>query len=132
MKFSYLKNIPLSVYNCSIKKAAYNYSKNLKLIFALRGNIIIEGIGKKDLLGEGGVILLNSSSIYSLDGSPENEVCILEIDTNYFNTDFEGLSNLKFSLNYNQYIYNQREEIRLLWSYLYKTIDILCKAEKGQ
>jgi xylan 1,4-beta-xylosidase len=131
MKFSYLKNIPLSVYNCSIKKAAYNYSKNLKLIFALRGNIIIEGIGKKDLLGEGGVILLNSSSIYSLDGSPENEVCILEIDTNYFNTDFEGLSNLKFSLNYNQYIYNQREEIRLLWSYLYKTIDILCKAEKG-
>ena len=100
MKFSCLKNIPLSVYNCNIKKTSYNYSQNLKIIFVLKGNIIIDYIGKKEVIKEEGIILLNSSSIYSVDGSPENEVCVLEIDTSYFNTDFEDLSNIKFFLNY--------------------------------
>lgn len=131
MKFLCLKNIPLSVYNCSIKKTSYNYSQNLKIIFVLKGNIIIDYIGKKEIIKEEGIILLNSSSIYSVDGSPENEVCVLEIDTNYFNTDFEGLSNIKFFLNYNQCLPNQREEIRLLWSYLNKIIESLHKAENG-
>lgn len=131
MKFPYIKNIPLNIYNCNIKKTPYNYSSHLKLIFVLRGNIIIDNIGKKDVVKEEGIILLNSNSIYSMDGSLENEVCILEIDISHFSTDFEGLSNMKFSLNYNQDIPNQREEIELLWSYLNKIIEILYKAENG-
>lgn len=131
MKFPYIKNIPLNIYNCSIKKTPYNYSPHLKLIFILRGNIIIDNIGKKDVVKEEGIILLNSSSIYSMDGSSENEVCILEIDTSHFSTDFEGLSNMNLSLNYNQDIPNQREEIELLWSYLNKIIEILYKEENG-
>lgn len=131
MKFLCLKNIPLSVYNCSIKKTSYNYSQNLKIIFVLKGNIIIDYIGKKEIIKEEGIILLNSSGIYSADGSPENEVCVLEIDTSYFNTDFKGLSNIKYFLNYNQCIPNHREEIRLLWSYLNKIIESLNKAESG-
>jgi len=131
MKFPYIKNIPLNIYNCSIKKTPYNYSSHLKLIFILRGNIIIDNIGKKDVVKEEGIILLNSSSIYSMDGSSENEVCILEIDTSHFSTDFEGLSNMNLSLNYNQDIPNQREEIELLWSYLNKIIEILYKEENG-
>lgn len=131
MRFSNIKNIPISVYNCSIKKTPYNYSQNLKLIFVLRGNVIIDNIGMKEVVKEEGIILLNSSSIYSADGSPENEVCVLEIDTSYFYDDFEGLSEMKFFLNYNQCIINQSEERELLWSYLNKIIEILYKAENG-
>lgn len=131
MRFQYLKNTPLSVYNCSIKKTPYNYSQNLKIIFVLKGNIIIDNIVKKDVIKEQGIILLNNNSIYSVDGSAENEVFILEIDTSYFNTDFEDISNMKFFVNYNKYIPNQREEIELLWSYLNKIIETIYKEENG-
>lgn len=125
-----LQDLPAKIFVNEINKSQCYWSNKIILIFVLRGSIKIKVNKKEYSLEASNIFLINQNVIYDLEMIELNKLCIIEIDTNYFNKYYVNFFKLKFNANLlKSYLANDIGHYDL-WNILSKIVEANLKKEK--
>lgn len=96
---NYQENLPINVSIESADNSKYNWFKQLSIVFVLKGKIRIEIDGVQHILQEKDMFIINQKTFYIMEGLEENKVCIMHVEPEHFEEEFDGFINLKFKAN---------------------------------
>lgn len=128
---SAIEEIPVKIFIENIEKVQYRLSCHISLVFVISGNISIKQNNYHYKLMEEDILLINSNTVYTIESSSANQICLLQIDGGYFDSYYANFSNLIFKLNSLDYHNHKQEEYNYIKSILVKLLDILIKKENG-
>lgn len=114
--------MPVKLFVENIEKMKYGFSTNISLIFVIKGEVIIKKEDNKYTLEEEDIVLINPNTMYTINSLNTNQVYILEIDGQYFNSYYSNFNKLTFNLNslemrdysLEDYVYVKKIMIKLL------------------
>ena len=96
-KVQYMNNLPFDIYGIEIKRIPMHYQRDLKLVYVVSGNIILENGPCSYTLKEGSIFVVNDYNMHSMRGiTTSNMAIILHLDSRFFSRYNKSISNCFF------------------------------------
>lgn len=126
-----IDELPIKIFIENIEKKQYRCDSQISLIFVVKGRLNLTLDKNHYILQEEDVFLINSNALYTVESLSTNQICVLQLEGDYFNNSYTNFSKLKFYLNSSNCYENESEPYNHIKKILVKLLEILVEKKNG-